>query len=136
MNTKEGDNAELYCDYETSTESEVTWLKGDEKIYAGPQHEQTKYTLVNSSKSSHKNTSILVVNRVIERDLGSYLCIVKNGLGSENVTIELTNLPEPPHLHHMEQEGDSVITHWHIRSLQPLTEVVLNYRQKDVSFHL
>lgn len=74
----------------------------------------------------------MVVNRINENDLGDYICVVQNNMGAENVSIELTYNPEPPHLHHIEQDDDTVITHWHIRSLQPLTEVMLNYRQKGV----
>lgn len=132
INTKDGDTAELYCEFETSTESKVTWRKDKKELPI--QHEpRSKYSVVYKQKTSSKNTSILVISNVKAKDLGEYECQVENEIGSENVSIELTSAPEPPQLHNVEKEGDVVITHWHIRSLQPLTEVMLNYQQKGVS---
>lgn len=76
----------------------------------------------------------MVVNNVKSKDLGVYECRVDNEIGTENVTIELTYVPEPPKLKEYEREGDSVITHWHIRSMQPLKEIMLNYQLKGVGF--
>lgn len=134
INTKEGDDAELYCDYETSTESRVVWLKDQKQLLFGNARDtRPKYTLISKGGENGKNTSILVVTKVSEKDLGDYECSVRNNMGSENVTIELTYVPEPPHLHKMEQSDDNVVvTHWHIRSLQPLTEVTLNYKLQEV----
>lgn len=132
INTKTGDKAELYCEFETSTESKVTWRKDKKELPI--QHEpNSKYFVVYKQETPSKNTSILVINHVKPKDLGEYECQVANVIGSENVSIELTSAPEPPHLEKVEKEGDVVITHWHIRSLQPLTEVMLNYQQKGVS---
>lgn len=133
INSKEGDNAELYCEYETSTESRVTWRKDQKQVPISSHDTRAKYSVVYKQKSPSKNTSILIVSNVRANDLGEYECQVENAIGSENVSIELTNVPEPPQLHHVEQEANVVITHWHIRSLQPLTEVMLNYQQKGVS---
>lgn len=135
INTKEGDNAELYCDFESSSESKVFWRKDQKPLPIEGSHSghRSKYTVIFSEpKSPNKNTSILVISQVSSRDLGEYECTVQNNIGTENVTITLTMAPEPPHLHHTEKEQDEVITHWHIRSLQPLTEVLLNYQLKDV----
>lgn len=136
VNTKEGDNAELYCDFETATESRVIWSKGGQQLPIGQPHEsRSKYSVIyGQPKSPNKNTSILVISNVKSKDLGSYECKVQNDIGSENVSIELTYVPEPPQLHKLEKEGDVIITHWHIRSLQPLHEVMLNYQLKGVGF--
>lgn len=138
INTKEGDNAELYCDFETSTESRVIWSKDKQQLPIGGTHEsRPKYSVIYTQpKTPNKNTSILVVSHVKSKDLGAYECKVQNDIGAENVSIDLTYVPEPPQLHKAEKEGrDIVITHWHIRSLQPLTEVMLNYQLKDVSYY-
>lgn len=129
INTKEGDNAELYCDYDSSTESQVVWYKDQRPIDT---NQSRKFSLINKPPKSSKNTSILVVNNVKPKDLGVYECRVENEIGSENVTIELTYAPEPPKLHNVDHDGDTVITHWHIRSMLPLKEIMLNYQLKGV----
>lgn len=136
VNTKEGDDAELYCDFETSSESRVVWLKDGNVLPISPGLEQrSKYSVVYGQPKGSKSNSILVVNKVKPTDLGQYECKVENNVGADKKrnTIELTFVPEPPHLQKIETDGKFTITHWHIRSLQPLTEVMLKYRQKDVS---
>ncbi|XP_055315896.1 peroxidasin homolog [Sitodiplosis mosellana] len=131
INTKEGDNAELYCDYDSTTESHVVWYKNQQKLQIGTHEPRSKYSVIyRAPKSPNKNTSILVVNNVKSTDLGVYECRVDNEIGAEKVTIELTYVPEPPKLHQVEREGDTVITHWHIRSMQKLQEIMLNYQLK------
>lgn len=137
VNTKEGDNAELYCDFETSIESRVIWSKDNQQlpISSAAQESRPKYSVIYTQpKTPNKNTSILVVSNVKSKDLGVYECKVQNDIGAENVSIELTYVPEPPQLHKLETDKNVVITHWHIRSLQPLTEVMLNYQLKGVSW--
>lgn len=131
INTREGDSAHLHCNYETSLDGTVSWLDNKGQTINSADH--SKFTV--HTKPSDKNTHIstLVVNNVNKFDLGDYICKVQNMMGAEDVNIQLTYFPEPPQLNATEQEGESVITHWHIRSLQPLTEVVLNYRKKGVS---
>lgn len=135
VNTKTGDNAELYCEFETSTDkNRVVWRKDQKELQVGGPHEQrSKYSMIYKQKTPSKNVSILVISNVKPKDLGSYECQVENTIGAENVSIELTNVPEPPQLHNVEYDDQFVITHWHIRSLQPLEEVMLNYQLKGVS---
>lgn len=135
VNTKTGDRAELYCEFETSTDNNrVIWRKDQKELQVGgPQNQSSKYSVVYKSKTPSKNVSILIVNNVKPNDLGSYECQVENAIGAESVSIELTNVPEPPQLQHVENDDQFVITHWHIRSLEPLVEVLLNYRLKGVS---
>lgn len=145
VNTEEGDDAELYCDYDSPTVDNITWRK-DEMVING-EHKQrvgAKHIILDAPKKhhghhmhdDHKNTTILVINKVNKDDLGEYECSVRNSIGSESVKIQLTLMPEAPHLDNLEQNGDTVTTHWIIRSLQPLTEVTLNYQQKGVSLNL
>lgn len=93
-----------------------------------------KYFVVDNPKSdnSNKNTSILVINKVTKTDLGYYECNVKNEIGSENDTIELTFAPETPHLKEFSIDGDTLVTHWIIRSYQPLEEISLLYLENGV----
>lgn len=131
INTREGDIAQLHCDYETTIDSTATWI--DNKGQPINQADSSKYKILRDTKDNNVYKSTLAIYKVNKQDLGTYLCKVGNELGSKDVNIELTYAPEPPQLNSTEQEGESVITHWHIRSLQPLTEVKLNYRKKGVS---
>ncbi|XP_031640232.1 lachesin isoform X2 [Contarinia nasturtii] len=134
INTKDGDNAELYCDYDSSIESQVIWSKNQQILQTGASHEKrSKYIILppkTSPTSQNQMQSILVVNDVKPQDLGVYECKVENSIGNENVSIDLTDAPEPPKLHQVETDGNSIVTHWHIRSMQPLKEIMLNYRLK------
>lgn len=74
-----------------------------------------------------------MVKNVQKADLGDYTCQVSNDAGSQNVNITLTFAPEPPVLQApIERDGEYTVTHWHIRSYLPLTEVMLKYRRKGV----
>lgn len=135
MNTKSDDNAELACDYETPMDSQVSWRFDSKTLPVSTSTEsRSKYTLLPShSLGKDKNRSLLVISKVEQKDLGDYECVVKNTMGESNVAIELTYVPEQPFLNRTEQESGSLISHWHIRSLEPLTEVMLDYKLKDVS---
>lgn len=122
----------MYCNYESTSISKIIWRKDQKPIHIENSDVKGKYSIFDESKGQNKNTSILVINGVNKDDLGDYECIVKNNIGSENITIYLTYDPEPPHLDRLEIERSTVIMHWIVRSLQPLTEVKLNYQQKDV----
>lgn len=133
LNTKVGDNAELHCEYDSSIDSNVTWWKGDKVLDTRTDSGSKYFAKFNSPKGARSN-SILMVKNVKPTDLGQYSCKVSNDVGSQDVNITLTFLPEPPVLQSpVERDGQYTVTHWHIRSLQPLTEVMLKYRRKDVS---
>lgn len=132
LNTNASDNAELHCEYDSSTESRVTWWK-DGKVLDTKKDPAAKYFNKNSEAKGSKSTSILMVRNVRKADLGDYTCKVSNAVGSQDVNITLTFKPEPPVLQApIERDGKYTITHWHIRSLLRLTEVMLKYRRKDV----
>lgn len=136
VNTIDGDMAELYCEYDSGAlGSNITWRKDGNIIHAD--HERrvgSKFIITEAPKRADgQNTSILCIQKVAKNDLGLYECTVQNAIGAESVKIELTLVPEPPHLHNLEQDDDTVTTHWIIKSLQPLTEVTLNYQQKGVN---
>lgn len=130
INTAEKDAAEIVCVYESFTPVKVLWNKNG-RVIANDQDQQIngKYTIQHNS--IHKNTSRLVVNSVTKSDLGSYECVVKNSLGGASAKIELTYVPEPPHLTESSQNNDEVTTHWSIRSLNPLTEVEIHYKKGE-----
>lgn len=138
INTKAGDNAELVCDYESLPESHVVWRRDNKLLpVASSTDAHSKYTLLPSQsfddKNEQKYRSLLVISKVEDSDLGDYECVVNNTMGESTVSLELTFVPEQPHLHNSEHDQSALITHWRIRSLEPLTEVELSYKLKDVS---
>lgn len=135
INTEKGDRAELYCNFETNPSGTVKWsMNGIElPISTANQVQSTNSRPKYSMKYPQQNTSVLIVSNVQQDDLGEYDCKVENQIGSENVTIELTFEPEPPQLQDVKSQDDgSIITVWHVRSLQELTEVKIYYNQKGV----
>lgn len=131
VNTKENDRAELHCSYESFTSAKVMWQKDGRTVQSDDY--KVKYTITRELKSDNRNVSILTVYSVNQNDLGDYQCIVENPMGSERVTIHLTYSPEPPRLESFEVVNQTITTHWVIHSLQPLTEIMLNYQLKGVS---
>lgn len=129
----------MHCEFETSTPSDVTWLKDDKPLKITSQV-GSKYFGNPKDLSTNivgKHSSILMITNVNKNDLGEYMCKVQNTIGSQNINITLTYVPEPPVLQApVGRDGQDTITHWHIRSLLPLTEVMLKYRRKDVRHNL
>lgn len=142
INTKEGDNAELYCNFETNPSGTIKWSKDGDELPVSPAfNSRSKYLLKmlyenpssQQQNSAQKNASVLIVSNVQTSDLGYYDCQVQNQIGTENVTIELTYAPEPPHLQDVQPENNGdIITVWHVRSLQELTEIKIIYEQDGV----
>lgn len=126
VNTKEGADTELHCNYKSTTQSKVTWHKNDDLVHV---NNVDKYTMTNETKDEHHSTSILLVKNVEQSDLGDYKCEVHNSIGKGHVKIHLGYEPEPPKFENVEVNGDTIITHWSIKSLQPLNEVMLNYQK-------
>ncbi|XP_037048344.1 lachesin-like isoform X2 [Bradysia coprophila] len=126
VNTKEGDDAELHCNYKSTTMSRVTWHKNKESLRL---NNLDKYSTSNETKDEHHESNILVIKNVERSDLGEYECEVQNSIGKGHVRIHLGYEPEPPKFERFDIDGDTIITHWKIRSLQPLNEVMLNYQK-------
>lgn len=126
VNTKEGDDAELHCNYKSTTMSKVTWHKNKELLQLT---NPDKYATSNETKDEHHESNVLVIKNIERNDLGDYECEVQNSIGRGHVKIHLGYEPEPPKFDRVEIEGDTVTTHWVIRSLQPLNEVMLNYQK-------
>lgn len=137
VNTQENDSAQLHCDYKSSSAATVTWIRKNQIILSGPDGDNErddKYQLFFEAKDAHLNRSTLVVKNVNDHDLGDYVCTVRNSIGNGSATIGLTYEPETPILDDTHIHGDVVTTQWRIKSLQPLSEVMLNYKQKGVSY--
>lgn len=106
--------------------SRVTWHKNKEPLRV---NNFDKYSTSNVTKDEHHESNVLVVKNVERNDLGDYECEVQNAIGKGHVKIHLGLEPEPPKFDRMETAGDTITTHWVIRSLQPLNEVMLNYQK-------
>lgn len=74
-----------------------------------------------------------MISNVVAADLGEYKCDIKNAIGKAHTIIHLNFLPEAPVFEKIVHSDDTVVTNWKIRSLQSLTEVMLNYKKNGVS---
>lgn len=126
INTIEGDIAELHCTYNSSSAERITWRRGGEIIDAD---NNNRFVIVNDVKNGNHGKSTLVVKAVTKSDLGDYECDVQNSIGKGQTKMQLVLVPEPPRFVSDDINDDTVITHWIIRSHQPLTEVMMNYQQ-------
>lgn len=132
VNTQENDNAELHCNYRSSSSADVTWIRNNHQLRQEDNEE--KYQVFFDSKGvDGQNRSTLLVKNVQNADLGIYVCEVRNSIGNGNANITLSYEPEVPVLEDTHIHGDIVTTQWKIRSWQALSEVMLKYQQKGVS---
>ncbi|CAD7012373.1 unnamed protein product [Ceratitis capitata] len=122
VNTAQGSNAELYCDYTANPSGQAQWLRNRKSLNASQ-----KYTL---DEVAHKGRtrSILTVMDVRSKDLGEYTCRVQNTIGSDEVNVRIIYEPEHPQLEDFEVSGSKAVIHWLVRSIQPLSEAVLDYK--------
>lgn len=133
VNTIIGSNAELHCSYNSSTPATIKWIRPDKALSVS---DQPKYLVNNEPRGTTEFRSSLVINNVQNSDLGEYLCEVHNPIGRVHLKLKLALTPEPPKFVRANINPEEVITHWSIRSHQPLSEVKLNYRQNGVGLTL
>jgi len=129
VNSQEGGTAELYCDYRANPIAISFFIKGGKTLSLSD-----KYSIKNSLHKEHNRTT-LIIKHVDESDLGEYICHVENAIGSNEVRIQLSYNPETPQFESSTFEGNKVTMHWLVRSLQPLSEAMLDYKLTGVSFH-
>ncbi|XP_017867729.1 PREDICTED: uncharacterized protein LOC108616806 isoform X2 [Drosophila arizonae] len=122
VNTIEGDTAELYCDYRASPIAISFFIKDGKTLSLSE-----KYSIKNSLHKEHNRTT-LIIKHVEASDLGEYLCHVENAIGSNEVRIQLSYSPETPQFENSSINGNEVTMHWLVRSLQPLSEAMLDYK--------
>jgi len=58
---------------------------------------------------------------------------VENAIGSNEVKVHVSYVPETPQFEDMSVEGNQVTLHWLVRSRQPLSEAMLDYQVTGVS---
>lgn len=127
VNTQEGGSAELYCDYRANPIAISFFIKDGKTLSLSD-----KYSIRNTLHKEHNRTT-LVIKHVEASDLGEYLCHVENAIGSNEVRIQLSYRPETPQYEDSSIDGKQVTMHWLVRSLQPLSEAMLDYRLTGVS---
>lgn len=155
INTQIGSNAELYCDYKSEPIAVTRWLKNGH-----PLSYSEKY-MISYAKDKHSNRTTLIVNDVEDTDLGEYICQaevtlnsnthvlsllftfcvlffsmaynLQNALGTSELKTHLMLEPEKGQFEDIKIFGNKVILNWIVRSLQPLSEAVLDYKLKGVS---
>ncbi|XP_017838581.1 lachesin [Drosophila busckii] len=124
VNTQEGSSAELYCDYRANPIAIFFFTKDGKPLTVSD-----KYSLRDSVHKAHNRTT-LIIKHVQDSDLGEYLCNVENSIGSNQAHIELSYNPETPQFESINIDGNVVTMHWLVRSLQPLSEAMLDYKFK------
>ncbi|XP_034479790.1 immunoglobulin superfamily member 10 [Drosophila innubila] len=122
VNTQEGGSAQLYCDYRANPIAISFFIKDGKTLTLSD-----KYSIKNSLHKQHNRTT-LMIKHVDENDLGEYLCHVENSIGSNEVRVQLSYNPETPQFENMTIDGNMVTMHWLVRSLQPLSEAMLDYK--------
>ncbi|KAH8370488.1 hypothetical protein KR093_003652 [Drosophila rubida] len=122
VNAEEGGSAEIYCDYRANPIAISFFIKDGKTLSLSD-----KYSIKNSLHKQHNRTTLRVKD-VDEGDLGEYLCHVENAIGSNEVRVQLSYAPETPQFENSTVEGNKVTMHWLVRSMQPLSEAVLDYK--------
>ena len=151
VNTKAGDDAELYCDYKANPIATTSWYRNDDELSYSE-----KYTIRNIITEEGHNRTVLTVKDVRSSDLDEYICHVEvyilgdggkgrlsqnfafylqNTIGNKENKVHLIYEPENPQFESMEIFGNRVILHWLVRSIQPLSEAILDYKLMGVSMN-
>ncbi|CAL4131286.1 unnamed protein product [Meganyctiphanes norvegica] len=125
ISTGEGDKVELVCIVYSRPASEVTWQKDGSSVEHEPNMEETK--------GGHKHT--LMLQNITEEMFGDYTCHAKNEHGESEATINLTDLPTPPHFTSDINGGEetSYTLTFETESYYPITEYQINYREAKTS---
>ncbi|XP_055920000.1 neuronal growth regulator 1-like isoform X2 [Eupeodes corollae] len=123
VNTEQGAKAELYCDFKAVPIAVAQWKRNGQylEIFSD------KYS-VKSTIHKEKNRTILTVKDVTSTDLGEYECEVKNAIGANENKIHLIYEPENPQFENMKIEGRKITLYWLVKSVQPLSEAVMDYK--------
>ncbi|XP_036333889.1 neural cell adhesion molecule 2-like isoform X1 [Rhagoletis pomonella] len=122
VNAEQGGDAELYCDYAANPAAEAKWLRNDKTL------EKSRKYAFNQVTHKGRNRSILTVMNVRANDLGEYTCRVQNTIGYDETKVHILYEPEHPQLEDMEINGRTAVIHWLVRSIQPLSEAILDYK--------
>ncbi|XP_061390258.1 neural cell adhesion molecule 1, partial [Musca vetustissima] len=122
VNTDIGSTAELYCDYRSYPIAVTRWLKNNQYLSLSE-----KYMMTYAAEQ-HFNRSTLTVRDVTTDDLGEYKCQAENSIGSSELKVHLMLEPERGQFESVEIKGNVVTLYWLVRSLQPLSEAVLDYK--------
>lgn len=87
---------------------------------------------ISEQTHGHHNRTVLLVRKVNKSDLGFYQCLVENSLGRDSKNISLIYEPEPAHFDGYELQADHlVLLNWTVRSVQPLSEILLYYQKTN-----
>uniref|UniRef100_A0A1L8E3A9 Putative neural cell adhesion molecule 1 n=1 Tax=Nyssomyia neivai TaxID=330878 RepID=A0A1L8E3A9_9DIPT len=126
VNTGEGYDAELFCNFKSDPVGRIYWLR-----HKNPLMEGTKYR-VTQEQHGHHNRTALLVRQVKKEDLGVYQCQVDNRLGQQDANVSLIYEPEPAHFDGYELQPEHlVVLNWTVRSIQPLSEILLYYQKSN-----
>ncbi|XP_055704862.1 MAM domain-containing glycosylphosphatidylinositol anchor protein 1 isoform X2 [Phlebotomus papatasi] len=126
FNTGEGYDAELFCNFKSDPAGRGMWSRDWNYVTEGQKYRISEQT------HGHHNRTVLLVRKVNKSDLGFYQCLVENSLGRDTKNISLIYEPEPAHFDGYELQVDHlVLLNWTVRSVQPLSEILLYYQKTN-----
>lgn len=129
----EDGSAELHCNYKSTLPVTIVWSRDHQPI---DMNDPLKYDVLSEYRNTTHNSSILLISNIVATDIGEYLCEVRNAIGKAHTSFHVSFLPETPIFEQIEYQDETVTTNWRIRSLQSLTEVMLNYKKSGVGLIL
>ncbi|GAB0090793.1 uncharacterized protein DMENIID0001_055560 [Sergentomyia squamirostris] len=142
VNTGEGYDAELFCNYKSDPVGRSTWLRDGTPLVEGSKYRMTEET------HGHHNRTGLVVRKVHKSDLGSYQCQVDNSVPLSDIllyyqkSVDKQWTSEKPLVaeKHKEHSGVWLIQHrvqlspgtWHARVKSRNTEGWSKYSEMQI----
>uniref|UniRef100_A0A1I8QAP3 Ig-like domain-containing protein n=1 Tax=Stomoxys calcitrans TaxID=35570 RepID=A0A1I8QAP3_STOCA len=122
VNTDIGEKAELYCDYRGEPIATTRWMKNNNIVGYSEKH------MLGLSADKLFNRSTLTIYDVTFDDLGEYTCLAENTIGSSELKVQLILEPEKGQFEDIKIDGNVVTIYWLVRSLQPLSEAIIDYK--------
>lgn len=149
VRTGEGDQVELVCVVHGRPAPDVTWTRDGHPLpenqmdtqlylpkngahYVPPTPHDPREVHLSQIRTAHRHT--LTIKHVTEKDFGAYVCIAKNAHGQKDAVIQMTALPNTPHITSSPNGGESdmyTLT-WEAESYYPVTEFMIKYRKNHM----
>ncbi|CAL4119043.1 unnamed protein product [Meganyctiphanes norvegica] len=142
LRSGDGDSVELVCLVSGRPSPRVVWMHDGRPINPDMRLEvNTPPSIHNHYEDSppelrmkllqkpHRHT--LNLKSVKEDDFGAYSCVAENALGDHRRSIQITGLPEPPHINSSPhgEESTRYTLKWKLNSYYPITEVMIKLRK-------
>lgn len=127
VNANEGAIADLHCVIQASPAARIHWTRNGKVLGSSD-----KYKVhIHPHEKHHHNMTTLHIRDVTLEDLGDYKCHSENNYGKNEGTVMLAYEPELALYHGCKLTDDlhTVQCNWTVRSMQPVSEGLLFYKQ-------